>query len=77
MIIFNRFGFIRFDDVETATQALKNHNYSEVDGRSIELRFAEERPPSDGGSGGGFRGGGRGGGRGRGRGKYNYSYVCV
>ena len=66
IIYFYRFGFIRFDDVESATKALKKFNYSDVDGREIELRYAEER--GEGGGGGGFRGGGGGfrGGRGGG-----------
>lgn len=62
-----RFGFIRFDDIDTATKALKKHNGVIVNGRELELRYAEER--SEGGGGGGGRGqrspfGGRGGGRG-------------
>ena len=61
----HRFGFIRFDDIDSASDALKKFNYTEVDGREIELRFAEERPPPGGTPGsGGFGGGGRGRGRG-------------
>ena len=59
---FFRFGFIRFDTIDSATQALKKLNYTEVDGKTIELRYAEDRS-----EGGGSRG--RGGGRGRGRGQ--------
>ena len=70
---FCRFGFIRFDDIESATKALKKLNYSEVDGREIELRYAEERGTTPGGGRG--RGGG---GRGRGRGKCYWKayFVC-
>ena len=68
IIYFYRFGFIRFDDIESATKALKKFNYSDVDGREIELRYAEERGEGGGGGrgggGGGFRGGRGGGGRG-------------
>ncbi len=63
-----RFGFIRFDDIGSATQALKQLNYTEVDGKTIELRYAEDRS-----EGGGRGGGGRGGGRGRGRGELLYT----
>lgn len=54
-----RFGFVTFDDVATAKKALSEYDGYEVDGKSIGLRFAEDRP-RDGASGG------RGGGRGRG-----------
>lgn len=61
-----RFGFIRFDDIDTATKALKKHNGVIVNGRELELRYAEERSEGGGGGGRGQRSpfGGRGGGRG-------------
>ena len=64
-----RFGFITFDDIAAAKKAMSKNDGAEVDGFTISLRFAEDRP-RDGASGG--RGGGRGGGRdgGRGRGVY-------
>ena len=61
---FIRFGFIRFDDIDTATKALKQHNGITVDGQTIELRYAEDRGPPSGGRGppsGGRGRGGRGG----------------
>ncbi len=62
-----RFGFVRFDDVGMAKKALSEHDGAEVDGFSISLRFAEDRPKESPGGGGGRAGfGGRGGGRGRG-----------
>ena len=61
------FGFITFESISAAEKALKNYNGTQVDGREVTLRFAEER--GDGGSGGG-RGGGRRGGGGSGGGGY-------
>ena len=64
LLFFSSFGFIRFDDIDLATKALKKHNGVTVDGRELELRYAEDRS-----GGGGTPGGGRGGGGGRGRGR--------
>ena len=70
----HRFGFITFEDVATAKKMLNKHNGAQVDGRVIEMRFAEERrsTPQSGGGGGrswGRGGGGGGGFRGRGGGR--------
>ena len=65
-----------FEDIASAQRALRKHNGCEVEGREIEVRFAEDRGGGGGrgGSGGFGRGGGgfdrggsfdRGGGRGR------------
>ena len=66
------FGFITFESISAAEKALKNYNGTQVDGREVTLRFAEERGDggSGGGRGGGRRGGGGGGGYGRGGGGY-------
>lgn len=77
------FGFITFEDVLAAENALKSLNGTVVDGRQVTLRFAEERGEGGGrgvrrdrgfgrGGGGGYRsdGYGRGGG-GYGRGGYS------
>ncbi len=54
-----------------AKKALSEHDGAEVDGFSISLRFAEDRPKESPGGGGGRGGfGGRGGGGGRGRGGF-------
>ena len=54
------FGFVTFDEADSAAQALENLNGSELDGRPIRVDHATER--KTGGSGGG---GGDGGGRDR------------
>jgi cold-inducible RNA-binding protein len=57
------FGFVTFADEATATKAREELNGSDLDGRSIRVDSATERPPrGDGGGGGGRRGGGGGGG---------------
>ena len=53
------FGFVTFADADTAAKAREELNNSELDGRSIRVDTATERPPRDGGGGGGR--GGRGG----------------
>lgn len=64
------FGFITFESISAAEKALKNYNGTQVDGREVTLRFAEDRGEggSGGGRGGGRRGGGGGGYGGRGGG---------
>lgn len=71
------FGFITFDDDQDAINAMNEMNGKELDGRSIKVNEAQEKPAGGGGGGGGgFRGGrgggggGRGGGGGYGRGNY-------
>ncbi|KAJ6832602.1 uncharacterized protein M6B38_327495 [Iris pallida] len=56
------FGFVNFDDEESANSALKSMDGQELQGRSIRVSIANERPA--GGGGGGFRGGYGGGGDG-------------
>ncbi|KAF4574485.1 hypothetical protein EYR36_005821 [Pleurotus pulmonarius] len=53
------FGYVEFDDVESATKAYEGANGQEIEGRSIRLDYSQPRDNS-GGFGGG-RGGGRGG----------------
>lgn len=64
------FGFVGFVDGASAKKAMEEMDGSELDGRSIRVNEAEERPPrregGGGGGGGGPRGGGGGGGGGRG-----------
>ena len=54
------FGFVSFDKDEDADNAQKAMDGSQLDGRSIAVNEARERPPRSGGGGGG-RGGGGGG----------------
>jgi len=55
------FAFVTFDTAESANKAIDGANEQPLDGRTIRVNLANERP--EGGSGGGFRGG-RGGGSG-------------
>ena len=57
------FGFVTFEEEHDADEALKNMNDTELEGRTIRVDKAGERP-SGGGGGGGFRSGGGGGGYG-------------
>ena len=68
------FGFLTFESIADAEKALKNYNGTQVDGREVTLRFAEERGDGGGGGGGGGRGGSRRGGGGFGRGGGGGSY---
>jgi len=63
------FGFITFDDDNDAVNAMNEMNGKEIDGRSIKVNEAQEKPAGGGGGGGGYRGGG-GGGRSGGGGGY-------
>ncbi|XP_019199982.1 PREDICTED: glycine-rich RNA-binding protein 2, mitochondrial-like isoform X2 [Ipomoea nil] len=60
------FGFVTFGSPEDASAAIQALDGQMLDGRSIRVNFANERPPRsfDGGSGGGGYGGGRYGGGG-------------
>ena len=49
------FGFVTFADSETAAKAREELNNSDLDGRSIRVDTATERPNRGGGGGGGFR----------------------
>jgi len=57
------FGFVTFEDDEAADRAIAALNGTDLDGRTIKVNVAQERPRRDGGGGGG--GGNRGGGRDR------------
>ena len=60
------FGFVTFSDAEFARQAMAEMDGTQLDGRSIKVNEAEEKPRGGGGGGGGggrgFGGGGGGGG---------------
>ena len=72
------FGFITFASDSDAASAMSEMDGKELDGRTIKVNEAQERPPRSGGGGGGgyggggggggYGGGGRGGDRGGGRG---------
>ena len=67
------FGFVTFAEAESADQAVSTLNGSELDGRTIRVDKATERPKRSGGGGrGGYGGGGRGGYGGGGRGGDRY-----
>jgi len=57
------FGFVSFEDDEAADRAIAALNGTDLDGRTIKVNVAQERPRRDGAGGGG--GGNRGGGRDR------------
>lgn len=57
------FGFITFSSDSDAMSAMQEMDGKELDGRTIKVNEAQERPAGGGGGGGGSRGGG-GGGRG-------------
>jgi len=62
------FGFVKMPNREEAERAIEALNGSDLQGRPLRVREAEERKPRPGGGGGGGGGGGfqRGGGGGRG-----------
>ncbi len=60
------FGFVEFEDADSAKKAIDALNQSEVSGRKIVVN--EAKPREEGAGGGGFRGG-RGGGGGGGGGR--------
>ena len=60
------FGFVTFTDADSASAAIDAMNGQDLDGRTIRVNLAEDKPRRDnrgGGGGGGNRGGGGGGGR--------------
>jgi len=61
------FGFVTFAEGAAAADAMKSLDGSTLDGRTIRVNEAEDKPRGGGGGGGGGRGGG-GGGRGGGGG---------
>jgi cold-inducible RNA-binding protein len=60
------FGFVTFEDEESAQSALEGMNGQNLDGRTLRVDLATEQAPrrDRGGNGGGYGGGGGGGGRG-------------
>ena len=61
------FGFVTFEDDESADKAIAALNGTELDGRTIRVDVAQAKQRSGGGGGGGRGGYGGGGGGGRGR----------
>jgi len=61
---FRGFAFVTMGSAQAASAAIGALNGSMLDGRSIRVNEAQERPPR--GGGGGYGGGGGGGGRGGG-----------
>ncbi|KAF7318074.1 Serine/threonine protein phosphatase 2C [Mycena chlorophos] len=57
------FGYVEFEDIESAKKAFESASGQELDGRALRLDYSQPREP--GGGGGGFDGG-----RGRGRGGF-------
>jgi RNA recognition motif-containing protein len=62
------FGFVKMPNREEAERAIEALNESDMQGRPLRVREAEERKPRSGGFGGGGGGGGFGGGGGGGGG---------
>jgi uncharacterized membrane protein YgcG len=62
------FAFVTMGSQEEAEKAIRETNGKMVDGRSLRVNEAEDRPRGGGGGGGGPRGGGGGGRGGGGRG---------
>ena len=73
------FGFLEFESTAEATKMMKKWGGKSIDGRTIRMEYAGERPQSGGGGGGdrrgGFQGGrgGFGGGARRGGGRPGFS----
>jgi RNA recognition motif-containing protein len=57
------FGFVTFIENDAATKAVEEMEGSELDGRTITVNEAHDRPRRGGGGGGRRGGGGGGGGR--------------
>jgi RNA recognition motif-containing protein len=60
------FGFVEMASAEDGRAAIEALNGMEIDGRTLRIDEAHDRPRGGGGGGGGGRGGGRGGGYGGG-----------
>ena len=60
------FGFVTFIEDDAGTKATEEMNNTEMEGRTLTVNEARERPPRGGGGGGGRGGGGYGGGGDRG-----------
>jgi len=52
------FGFVEMSTPEAAQEATNQLDGSELGGRPLKVRIAEDRPRGGGGGGGGYRGGG-------------------
>ncbi|WP_437764121.1 RNA-binding protein [Sorangium sp. So ce281] len=63
------FAFVTMGSAQAANSAISQLNGMMLDGRSLKVNEAQERP-AGGGGGRGFGGGGGGGGRGGGRDRY-------
>ena len=61
------YGFVEMPDDDAANEAIRSLNDTDMDGRTIVVKQAEDRGSRGGGGRGGY-GGGRGGGGGYGRG---------
>jgi RNA recognition motif-containing protein len=71
------FGFVTYENEAEANEAIDKMNGQDLEGRSIRVNLANERPAGGGGGRGGGFGGGRGGGGyggGRGGGGYGGGY---
>ena len=64
------FGFVKMPNKDEGQAAIDALNDSEIEGRPVRVREAEERKPRSGGFGGGGGGFQRGGGGGGGRGGF-------
>ena len=64
------FGFVNFTNEQSAADARAKMDGTMLDGRSLKVDIANEKPRGGGGGGGGGFGGGGGGGRGGGGGGY-------
>ncbi|KAF7330957.1 Nuclear localization sequence-binding protein [Mycena venus] len=60
------FGYVEFEDIDSAKKAYEAANGQEIEGRAIRLDYSQPRDSSGGGGGGRGFGGGDRGGRGRG-----------
>ncbi len=58
------FGFVTMDSDDAARKAIDALNGTQIDGRTVKVDIAEDKPRRDGGGGGGGGRGGFGGGRG-------------
>jgi RNA recognition motif-containing protein len=64
------FGFVTFADADGAQKAIAAMDGKELDGRTIKVNEAEDKPRGSRGGGGGGGGGGRGFGGGGGGGRW-------
>lgn len=55
------FGFVTFEEEDSAREAIEKLDGTALDGRNIKVNEAQDKPRR-GGGGGGYRGGGGGGG---------------